>query len=68
MKFSFEEVDDPLEIISKQTVSSKFNANFSTELSGSIFEVVKVGVKYGASIEESKSNEYTIKSTPNDIL
>jgi hypothetical protein len=62
-KFSFEEVDDPLEITNKQTISSKFNANFSTELSGSIFEVVKVGVKYGASIEESKSNEYTVKKT-----
>ena len=62
-KFSFEEVDDPLEITNKQTISSTFNANFSTELSGSIFEVVKVGVKYGASIQEQKSNEYTIKKT-----
>lgn len=62
-KFSFEEVDDPLEITSKQTISSKFNANFSTELSGSIFEIVKVGSKYGASIEEFRSNEYTIKKT-----
>ncbi|RTY85274.1 hypothetical protein EKL97_01300 [Flavobacterium sp. LS1P28] len=62
-KFSFEEVDDPLIIETKQSISSKFNANFSTELSGTIFEVVKVNTKYGASIEESKSNDYIVKRT-----
>ena len=60
-KFSFEEVDDPLEITNQQVISQKFNTNLN--LDTTLGEIVKVGLKFGISFEESKSNTYTIKKT-----
>ncbi|MBG6112002.1 hypothetical protein IWX84_002897 [Flavobacterium sp. CG_9.10] len=60
-KFSFEEVDDPLEITDQQVISQKFNTNLN--LDTTLGEIVKVGLKFGVSFEESKSNTYTIKKT-----
>ena len=60
-KFSFEEVDDPLEITDQQVISQKFNTNLN--LDTTLGEIVKVGLKFGISFEESKSNTYTIKKT-----
>jgi len=60
-KFSFEEVDDPLEITNQQVISQKFNTNLN--LDTTLGEIVKVGLKFGISFEESKSNTYTVKKT-----
>lgn len=60
-KFSFEEVDDPLEITNQQVISQKFNTTLN--LDTTLGEFVKVGLKFGISFEESKSNTYTIKKT-----
>lgn len=60
-KFSFEEVDDPLEITDQQVISQKFNTNLN--LDTTLGEIFKVGLKFGISFEESQSNTYTIKKT-----
>jgi CRISPR/Cas system-associated endonuclease Cas1 len=46
-KFSFEEVDDPLEITNK--LLSKFNTNLN--LDTTLGEIVKVGLKFGISLK-----------------
>lgn len=58
---SFEESDTPTEITTSVSQTNKFNANFSIEPSTGILK--KIGLKFGASIEQSLTNTYTSKHT-----
>jgi hypothetical protein len=60
-RLSFEEVDTPTEITTSVSETNKFNANFSIDPSTGILK--KIGLKFGASIEQSLTNTYTSKHT-----
>lgn len=60
-KFEFEEVDIPTEITKSESFSQKYNANFSIEPSTGILK--KIGLKFGASYEQTQSNSYVMKWT-----
>jgi len=61
-KFVFEEVDIPTRNQKTETFGSKFNTNFELNAAaGGILE--KVGLKFGASYEQTKSNTYLVEWT-----
>lgn len=60
-KLTFEEVETPIEITTSTTQTNKFNTNFSLEPSTGILK--KIGLKFGASYEQTQSNTYTTKQT-----
>jgi hypothetical protein len=61
-KFVFEEVDLTVTNNRTEKLSSKYNVNFEVNAAaGSIFE--KVGLKFGASGEQSKENTYNFNYT-----
>lgn len=61
-KFEFEEVDIPTEITKSESLSQKYNMNFALDAAaGGILE--KIGLKFGASYEETKSSSYVMKWT-----
>lgn len=60
-KLSFEESDTPTEITTSVTQTNKFNANFSLDYTTGVLN--KIGLKFGASIEQSLSNTYISKHT-----
>lgn len=66
-KFTFEEKDATSTTTTSETVSSKFNANFSLDPTEGVFK--KIGLKFGASLEETKSNTFSVLfHGGNDIL
>ena len=66
-KITFEEIDVPAEIIVRESLNQKYNSNFGVDFSTG--EKTKLGVKYGASQEETKSTSYDIKyTTTSDFL
>ena len=56
-KLTFEEKDATSTTTSSETRSSKFNANFSLEPSTGVLK--KIGLKFGASFEQTQSNTFT---------
>jgi hypothetical protein len=61
-RFVFEEVDLTVTNNRTEKLSSKYNVNFEVNAAaGSIFE--KVGLKFGASAEQSKENTYNFNYT-----
>lgn len=61
-RFVFEEVDITVTNNRTEKLSSKYNVNFEVNAApGSIFE--KVGLKFGASAEQSKENTYNFSYT-----
>jgi hypothetical protein len=66
-KFSFEETDITTEINKSESLSQKYNANLN--LDTTLGTVTKVGLKFGASFEETKTNSYSMKyTTQSDYL
>ena len=57
--FRVEEVDLQVKNTSTTSSSTKHNTNFEFEASGELFNVVKIGGKYGASSEETHSSSKT---------
>lgn len=57
-KLSFEEKDATSTTTTSETRSSKFNANFSLEPSTGVLK--KIGLKFGASLEQTQSNTFTV--------
>ncbi len=57
-KLTFHEKDATSTTTEKEVRSSKFNANFSLEPSTGLLK--KIGLKLGASLEKSESNEFTV--------
>ncbi len=62
-QFKFEEYDTTVEQTISESKSTKIALNVGLELSGTIFEVVKTLVKFGASQETTKTNSYNLKFT-----
>jgi hypothetical protein len=60
-KISIEESDTSTDITSSVTETNKYNANFSIEPTTGILK--KIGLKFGASYEQSLNNTYTSKRT-----
>jgi hypothetical protein len=61
-RFAFEEVDLTVTNNRTEKLSSKYNVNFEVNAAaGSVFE--KVGLKFGASAEQSKENTYNFSYT-----
>ena len=61
-KFVFEEVDIPTKNQKTETFGSKFNTNFELNAAaGGLLE--KIGLKFGASYEQTKSNTYFVEWT-----
>jgi hypothetical protein len=66
-KYSFEENDANTTTTSSETKTSKFNANFSLDTTLGV--LVKVGLKFGASYEQTQSNTFMVViQTGNDDL
>jgi len=59
--YKFSEIDNTVEVTDVTTASRKYNQNF--EYNASLDDVVKVGLKYGASLEESITNSRSSKFT-----
>ena len=57
-KLTFEEKDATSTTTTSETRSSKFNANFSLEPSSGLLK--KIGLKFGASYEQTQSNTFTV--------
>ena len=62
-QFKFEEYDTTVEHNIAESKTTKIALNVGLELSGTIFEVVKSLVKFGASQETTKANSYNLKFT-----
>ena len=62
-EFKFEEFDTTATYDTTESVTTKISANVNGEMSGTIFEIIKVGVKWGVSKEVTKINTYNIKYT-----
>ena len=62
-QFKFEEYDTTAEVNIAESKTTKIALNVGLELSGSIFEVVKTLVKFGASQETTNTNSYNLKFT-----
>jgi hypothetical protein len=60
-KIEFEEVDTPITHTSTVSASNKFNMNFSLEPSTGILK--KMGLKLGASYEQTQTNTYVMQYT-----
>ncbi len=60
-KITFEEVDLQVTHTDTKTVSNKYNANFGLDFSTG--EIKKIGLKFGASYEQEKSNTYVSQYT-----
>jgi hypothetical protein len=57
-KLTFEEKDATSTTTTSETRTSKFNANFSLEPSSGLLK--KIGLKFGASYEQTQSNTFTV--------
>jgi hypothetical protein len=57
-KLTFHEKDATSTTTTSETRSSKFNANFSLEPSTGLLK--KIGLKFGASLEQTQSNTFTV--------
>lgn len=60
-KITFEEVDTPITHTNTVSATNKFNANFSLEPSSGILK--KIGLKFGASYEQTQTNTYVSQYT-----
>ena len=60
-KLSFEEADSPTVITSQITATNRGNANFSIDPTTGILN--KIGLKFGASLEQTYGNTYTTQKT-----
>lgn len=60
-KIEFEEVDTPTTHTSTISATNKFNMNFSLEPSTGILK--KIGLKFGASYEQTQTNTYVMQYT-----
>lgn len=60
-KIEFEEVDTPITHTSTVSATNKFNMNFSLEPSTGILK--KIGLKLGASYEQTQTNTYVMQYT-----
>lgn len=58
-KFTFEEIDLNVEITSNESYTSTFNTNFSFDTG----ELLKIGMKFGSSNEETRTSGITRKHT-----
>lgn len=62
-EFKFEEFDTTATYDTTESVTTKISANVNAEMSGTIFEVIKIGIKWGVSKEVTKTNTYNLKYT-----
>ncbi|MGL5111239.1 MAG: hypothetical protein ACRC6O_01225, partial [Flavobacterium sp.] len=62
-QFNFEEFDTTVEQNISESKSTKITTNVNADISGSIFEIIKVGTKWGITKEETKTNTYSMKYT-----
>lgn len=60
-KIEFEEIDVPTTFTNTVSATNKFNMNFSLEPSTGILK--KIGLKFGASLEQSQTNTYVTQYT-----
>jgi hypothetical protein len=61
-RIAFEEVDVPTKSTKTEEMGSKFNVNFELNAAaGGVLE--KVGLKFGSSYEQTKSNKFTLEWT-----
>ncbi|VXB28895.1 conserved exported hypothetical protein [Flavobacterium sp. 9R] len=62
-EFKFEEFDATVLQKIGESVDTKIAVNVNGEMSGSIFEIIKVGLKWGVSKEVTKTNTYNLEFT-----
>jgi hypothetical protein len=62
-KLSFEEADSSTVITSQITATNKGNANFALDSNAGTGILKKIGLKFGASLEQTYGNTYTTQKT-----
>ena len=62
-QFKFEEYDTTVKQNIGESQSTKITANVNGELSGTLFEILKVGLKWGVTKEVTKTNTYNMEFT-----